>query len=83
MKGTIFLLSLEQEDYFAMNGSQLIFTSSNLVLCLNVTILDDTILEDAEGFDLVLQTTASNVIFMPSVTTIWIEDNEEICKSSI
>ena len=55
----------------ASNGSQ---------ECFNITIIDDSIIEDTEFFRVSLTSTRHNVIVTSSLATVWITDNDGRCK---
>ena len=56
------------------------FTPDNFnnVLCINVSILDDLILEDREYFSLSLCSDDKFVTFKDDFSSVWIEDDD--CK---
>jgi len=56
------------------------FTYTISSICVNVSILDDSLLEGNETFDLVLRKSDDNVILLPARSTIIIIDNDFKCK---
>ena len=48
--------------------------------CFNITIIDDSTIEDAEFFRVSLITTSDDVIVTNSFATVWITDNDGRCQ---
>ena len=44
--------------------------------CFNITIIDDSIIEDTEFFRVSLTSTSNDVIVTSSLATVWITDND-------
>ena len=65
--------------------TDLTFNSTNAAIPQTVTIpiLDDLLLEDSEVFNVTLTTNNSNVIFLPELTTVTIQDVESKLKEEI
>ena len=65
--------------------TDLTFNSGNANMTETVTlpILDDLILEDSEFFNVTLTTNNSNVIFLPELATVTIQDVESKLKEEI
>ena len=65
--------------------ADLTFNSTNAAIPQTVTIpiLDDLLLEDSEVFNVTLTTNNSNVIFLPELTTVTIQDVESKLKEEI
>lgn len=53
------LFFLGEVDFGALNGAQIQFPSSGVILCHNVTIVGDDIIEDIESFQVTLTPTAA------------------------
>ncbi len=56
--------------------AQLRFSPSQEHQCLNITILDDTILESEEDFQVTLTTVMERVTLDPDTTTITVADDD-------
>ena len=78
------LISPAGSDYTPVTAD-LTFNSTNAAIPLTVTIpvLDDLLLEGSEVFNVTLTTNSSNVIFLPELTTVTIEDWESKLKEEI
>ena len=65
--------------------ADLTFNSTNAAIPQTVTIpiLDDLLLEGSEVFNVTLTTNNSNVIFLPELTTVTIQDVESKLKEEI
>jgi len=71
-------LLLEPEDYLAVSVP-VIFSPDGLrsrMLCGNITILDDTVLENTEIFNVILNTSDTSVEFVQQSSPVNIEDND-------
>ena len=71
------LISPAGSDYTPVT-TDLTFNSTNEAIPQAVTIpvLDDLLLEGSEGFNVTLTTNNSNVMLLPNLTTVTIEDVE-------
>ena len=78
------LISPAGSDYTPVTAD-LTFNSTNATIPQTVTIpiLDDLLLEDSEVFNVTLTTNNSNVIFLPELTTVTIQDVESKLKEEI
>ena len=78
------LISPAGDDYTPVT-TDLTFNSTNAAIPQTVTIpiLDDLLLEDSEVFNVTLTTNNSNVIFLPELTTVTIQDVESKLKEEI
>ena len=85
--GRIVNLTLSTEDGKATSVVPRDFTAVSLPLqidmtqpkaCINVTIDDDSIVEDAESFRVVVSSSDPNVDIMNSITIVTIEDNDKV-----
>ncbi len=68
-------ISAGNKDYQLMTA-QLRFSPSQEHQCLNITILDDTILESEEDFQVSLMTVMERVTLDPDTTTITVADDD-------
>ena len=66
------------EDYVAQTFQPLVFTADEVQNCINIEIVDDTIVEPNENFSLVLSTSEERVTLSPDSAEIIILDND--CK---
>ncbi len=65
---------------YAPTNLQLIFQSQQPVpACVNITILDDDVLEDIEEFTVVLSSNDSAVVITRNTTTIFIPNADSMC----
>ena len=62
-------------DYSAASGV-LTFSSSSRQQCVDITVVDDSVLEPLEKFLLKIDTTVDRVVLEPKLTTVAIEDND-------
>ncbi len=63
--------------------AQLQFNPSQEHQCFNITILDDTIMESEEEFQVTLTTVMENVTLDPNTTTITVADDDGKHPSSL
>ena len=64
-------------DYSSIN-SELTFDPITYTNCVNITILDDTCLEDSEFFYLVLSSLEPTVVLVPGRNTLSVEIQEDM-----
>ena len=74
----ILFLFVTGEDYVSQTFQPLVFTAVEIENCVDIEIVDDTIVETTEDFSLVLNTSEERVILSPNSTEIVITDND--CK---
>ena len=68
-------------DFLVLNQDLTITAASNESRgCFNITIIDDSTIEDTESFQVSLTNTSDNVIVTNSFATIWITDNDGRCQ---
>ena len=68
-------------DFLVLDQDFTITPSSNGSReCFNITIIDDSIIEDTEFFRVSLTSTSNNVIVTSSSATVWITDNDGRCQ---
>ena len=74
---SLHLISPAGSDYIPVTAD-LTFNSTNAAIPQTVTIpiLDDLLLEDSEIFNVTLTGNNSNVIFLPELATVTIQDVE-------
>jgi len=64
-------------DFLVLNRDLTITaTSSDSRECFNITIIDDSIIEDTEFFRLSLISTSDNVTVLSSLATVFLRDND-------
>lgn len=64
-------------DFLVLNRDLTITaTSSDSWKCFNITIIDDSIIEDTEFFRLSLISTSDNVTVLSSRATVFLRDND-------
>ncbi len=68
-------ISAGNKDY-QLTTVQLRFSPSQEYQCLNIAILDDTILESEEDFQATLNTVMERVILDPDTATITVADDD-------
>ena len=75
------LLSPAGSDYTPVT-TDLTFNSTNGAIpqTVAIPILNDLLLEGSEIFNMILTTNNSNVMLLPNLTTVTIEDVEGTCK---
>ena len=62
-------------DYTAANG-EFTFSSSSNQQCVNITIVDDNVLESLETFSVTIDTSVDRVVLEPNTTVVEIVDND-------
>ena len=64
-------------DFIILNQDLTITATSNGSRgCFNITIIDDSTIEDTESFQVSLTSTSDDVAVANSLATIWITDND-------
>ena len=53
------------------------------LLCVNISILDDSVLEDDEQFQVLLETNEPMVTLTPSAAAVFIIDDESMWRNSV
>ena len=62
---------------------ELLFRSGQEKHCVNITILDDRLLEDQEEFNVTLMVLESRVILNPDAAVVYIDDDDGKDKISL
>ena len=63
-------------DYIAANGEFTFSSSSSNQQCVNITIVDDNVLESLETFSVTIDTSVDRVVLEPNTTVVEIVDND-------
>jgi len=75
----LFNQPLDGDDFIGGSFSRFVDTSSSMV-CINTSIIDDTVVEEVESFTVSVSTTDTAVTISPSSATVIIIDNDgEFC----
>ena len=64
------------EDYVGIAPSLTFTPTGDTVICHNITIVDDSLVEDTQVFLAALETADSSVRLLPDIATISIVDND-------
>lgn len=71
---------LDGDDFIGGSFSRSVDTSSSRMVCINTSIIDDTVVEEVESFTVSVSTTDTAVTISPSSATVIIIDNDgEFC----
>ena len=79
--------NFETEDHFATSTNPVDFTPIRASFafdrttsrrCVDITITDDSIIEDTESFDIILDTSDPGVMLSPSRSVVSIVDNDKV-----
>lgn len=65
-------------DFSALSSTSLFFSGASGVECLNISILDDSIVEQNETFSVLLTASNSAVEISPSSATVTIIDDDTV-----
>lgn len=71
----VFLPCTAPQDYIGIS-THLLLTPSETRKCINITLLDDSIVEEREKFALELASSEVGILLNPNKTTITIEDTD-------
>lgn len=71
----VFLPRAAPQDYIGIS-THLLLTPSETRKCINITLLDDSIVEEREKFALELASSEVGILLNPNKTTITIEDTD-------
>ncbi len=72
---SVFSLTVEAKDYKSFMA-QLLFAPGQVKQCVNITILEDDILEGPEDFQTTLSTSVDRVTLNPEMATVNIDGME-------
>ena len=64
------------DDFLGGSFDRSVDTSNSGMLCISISIIDDTVVEEAEGFTVNVSTTDTAVAISPSSATVVIIDND-------
>jgi len=76
----LFNQPLDGDDFIGGSFSRFVDTSSSRMVCINTSIVDDTVVEEVESFTVSVSTTDTAVTISPSSATVIIIANDgEFC----
>ena len=72
------LTCTDGDDFVGVSPTNIELTPSNInmLICVNITIIDDDIVEDEETFSCVLSSNDSAVVFSPNTSVVTIIDDD-------
>lgn len=77
MCGLVSCCTSGRVDYPPEPDTQLRFSSVNRRVCINISIFDDTEVEDTEAFEVSLSANSDDITLQPDTTLVIILDDDE------